>query len=84
MLMLGAIFGFAGGVIRATFGLLKKPPKKKISWKKLVITLLSSGVIGLFTSIFSPEDIRISLLAGYGGTDFIEGLWKLRMKKIKF
>ena len=83
MLALGIIFGFVGGVIRACIGLLKKSSKKKVSLRYLLSTLISSGMIGLFASIFTTGDLKVSLLAGYGGIDFIEGLWKLQMKKIK-
>lgn len=82
MLMLGAILGFSGGIIRAIFGLLKKSPKKEIEWKRLFLTLLGAGAIGLFAAIFTPENLKMSLLAGYGGTDFIEGLWKIKMRDV--
>ncbi|UCD04522.1 MAG: hypothetical protein JSW73_02735 [Candidatus Woesearchaeota archaeon] len=83
MLVLGAVLGFAGGMIRALFGLIKKPPKEGIEFRKLITMLLGAGAIGLFTIIFVNGDFKLSLLAGYGGTDFIENIWKIKMKDVK-
>ena len=84
LLILGATLGLAGGIIRAVFGLIKKPPNDGISYKRLIVVLTAAGAIGLFATIFVPNDLKFSLLAGYGGTDFIEGLWKIKLKDIKF
>lgn len=83
MLVLGAVLGFAGGMIRALFGLIKKPPKEGIEFRKLVAMLLGAGAIGLFTILFVNGDFKLSLLAGYGGTDFIENIWKIKMKDVR-
>jgi len=83
MLVLGAMLGFAGGMIRALFGLIKKPPKEGIEFRRLVTMLVGAGAIGLFTTLFITGDFRLSLLAGYGGTDFIENIWKIKMKDFK-
>lgn len=79
------VAGFLGGVIRGLIGVSKyigKTPTKKRKIRKdwLAFTLLSSGGIGLLVGVFIADDIRFALLAGYAGTDFIEGMYKLKMK----
>jgi len=78
--------GFLGGLIRGLMGISKKisasPSKKKVLRKDyLAVTLLSSGGLGLLVGVFIADDIRFALLAGYAGTDFIENLYKIKMKK---
>lgn len=80
------IAGFIGGIVRALVGLSKyisaTPSKKRryrIDW--LVVTLLTSGGLGILAGVFIADDVRFALLAGYAGTDFIEGLFKIKMKK---
>lgn len=78
--------GFLGGIIRGLVGISKKisasPSKKKIIRKDyLAVTLLSSGGLGLMVGCFIADDVRFALLAGYAGTDFIENLYKIKMKK---
>jgi len=36
-----------------------------------------SAVVGAMSGIIANNDWRISLLAGYAGTDFLENLYKL-------
>ena len=79
------VAGFLGGVIRALVGLSKyitKTPSKKRKFRKdwLVVSLLSSGGLGLIVGVFIADDVRFALLAGYAGTDFIESLFKIKMK----
>ena len=78
--------GFLGGLIRGLVGVSKKisasPSKKKIIRKDyLAVTLLSAGGLGLMVGVFIAEDVRFALLAGYAGADFIENLFKIKMKK---
>ena len=78
--------GFLGGVIRGLMGISKEirssPTKKKsIRPEYIAITLLSSGGLGVLVGVFIADDIRFALLAGYAGTDFLEGLYKIKMGK---
>ena len=80
------IAGFLGGIIRALVGLSKyisaTPSKKrKIRTDWLVVSLLSSGGLGLLAGVFIANDVKFALLAGYAGTDFIENIFKIKMKK---
>ena len=78
--------GFFGGVIRGLLGISKElrssPTKKKnLRPEYMALTLLTSGGLGVLVGAFIADDIRFALLAGYAGTDFLEGLYKIKMKK---
>ena len=80
--------GFLGGIIRGLVGVSKKisasPSKKKVIRKDyLAVTLFTAGGLGLMVGVFIANDIRFALLAGYAGSDFIENLNKIRMKKME-
>ena len=80
------VAGFLGGIIRGLIGVskeLRSSPtrKKKIRSDYIIVTLLASGGIGLMVGMFIADDVRFAVLAGYAGTDFIEGLFKIKMKQ---
>ncbi len=78
------LFGFIGGLTRAFVGILKyRLPKKKGKFKpiELAFTIIASGIIGLFCGLLVATDFKLSLLAGYAGTDLIEGIYKIRRKQ---
>ena len=77
--------GFLGGVIRGLVGVTKymrATPTRKRRVRKdwIVLSLLASGGLGLLVGVFISDDVRFALLAGYAGTDFVEGLFKIKMK----
>lgn len=76
--------GFLGGVIRALVGIVKKvrsaSKKTKIRRDYILLNLLSGGGIGLLVGLF-VSDLKLALLAGYAGTDFLESLFKIKMRK---
>jgi hypothetical protein len=77
------MFGFFGGLIRALVGLFKHKVftgKEKFSKGKFAFTLIISGLIGAFCALLMIEDFRIALLAGYAGTDLIQGIYKITRK----
>jgi fluoride ion exporter CrcB/FEX len=81
--------GFIGGIIRALVGLSKyisATPSKKRKFRTdwLIVSLLSSGGLGLLAGVFIADDVRFALLAGYAGTDFVEGIFKIKMKNRKW
>ena len=81
------IAGFLGGLIRGLVGISKtirsSPTKKKaIRWEYIVVTLLASGGLGLLVGVFIADDIRLALVAGYAGSDFLENMYKIKMKKL--
>lgn len=77
------LFGFFGGLIRSIVGLLKHKVfigKEKFKKGKFLFTLIASGLIGMFCSLLMIGDFRFALLAGYAGTDLIQGVYKLTKK----
>ena len=74
---LPALLGGVGGITRGFIGLLKALSlKRKILWNYYIITVLIAVVIGVFVGIIFNYDWRLSLLAGYAGTDILEGIYK--------
>jgi len=75
--ILAGILGGIGGLTRGLVGLLKALSlRRKILWGYYAITVLVALIIGIFTGIIFNFDSRLSLLAGYAGTDIIEGIYK--------
>ncbi len=76
-LVLPAVLGGVGGVARGFVGLLKALSlRRRILWGYYVITVIIAVVIGVFIGIIFNYDWRLSLLAGYAGTDILEGIYK--------
>ena len=72
-----ALLGGLGGLTRGFVGLLKALSlKRRILWGYYVITVLIAIIIGIFTGVIFNFDYRLSLLAGYAGTDILEGIYK--------
>ncbi len=76
-LLLPALLGGVGGLTRGFVGLLKALSlKRRVIWNYYVITVAVAVVIGIFTGLIFNFDYRLSLLAGYAGTDILEGIYK--------
>ena len=77
--------GLFGGALRGVLGIAKSLITKKdedINYGYFFLTLVISAVIGVIAASFWPEgDFRIALLAGYAGSDFLEGLFKLKFQE---
>ena len=75
--LLAALLGGVGGLTRGFIGLLKALSlKRRILWGYYAITVVIAVVIGIFVGIIFNFDTRLSLLAGYAGTDILEGIYK--------
>ena len=75
--MLAAVLGGIGGLTRGVVGLLKALSlRRRILWNYYAITVLVAVVVGVFVGIVFDFDPRLSLLAGYAGTDILEGIYK--------
>ena len=76
------ISGLIGGLIRAIVGITKDqtftPEKFKMRWGYFLTSILVATIVGVMSGIIADGDWRISLLAGYAGTDFLENLYRLR------
>ena len=76
-LILPALLGGVGGLTRGFIGLLKAMSlRRRILWNYYLITVIIAVIIGIFTGIIFNFDYRLSLLAGYAGTDILEGIYK--------
>ena len=77
LVFLPALLGAVGGLTRGFVGLLKALSlRRKILWGYYAITVAIAIVIGIFTGVIFNFDYRLSLLAGYAGTDILEGIYK--------
>ena len=76
-IVIAGLLGGIGGLTRGAVGLLKALSlRRRIMWKYYVITVFIAIIIGVFTGIIFDFDKRLSLLAGYAGTDILEGIYK--------
>ena len=76
-LILPGGLGLVGGLTRGIVGLLKAMAlRRKIIWSYWFITAFVAMVVGLFVGLIFSFDYRLSLLAGYAGTDILESIYK--------
>lgn len=82
IVLIQALAGGAGGFVRALVGITKakefNPTTFKFEWKVFGFTIIVSMLTGLMSGLIVNTDWRMSLLAGYAGSDLLEGLYKLR------
>ena len=73
--------GMIGGLVRGLVGIGKHVLKEKEEFKihKLAFSLIVAMIVGAIAAAVSNGDWRISLLAGYAGSDLIESLYKSRL-----
>lgn len=76
-IVFAGILGGIGGLTRGVVGLLKALSlRRRILWAYYTITVMVAVIIGVFVGIIFDFDPRLSLLAGYAGTDILEGIYK--------
>lgn len=76
-IVLAGLLGGIGGLTRGVVGLLKALSlRRRILWGYYAITVAVALIIGIFVGIIFDFDPRLSLLAGYAGTDILEGIYK--------
>jgi fluoride ion exporter CrcB/FEX len=74
----GALLGGLGGLLRAVVGLGKSlAAKRKIRWTYFIITVIMAVIIGMVLGILTSISKPLAFLAGYSGTDILEGLGKI-------
>ena len=72
-IVLAAMLGGIGGLTRGVVGLLKALSlRRRILWGYYALTVGIAVIIGIFVGIIFNFDVRLSLLAGYAGTDILE------------
>jgi len=86
LVMLSSIsFGILGGFVRALVGIAKYFEKNKAEQKirpwYLIFTLFVAAVVGGLAGALACGDWRLAVIAGYAGTDFLEGLYKIRKQQ---
>ena len=79
--MLFILPGMVGGLVRGLVGISKNVLSSKESFHvlKLLFSLLVATIVGGITGVLVGGDWRISLLAGYAGSDLLEALYKARL-----
>lgn len=74
--------GGFGGLVRALVGIAKSqtfdPNKFQFQWKQFAFSIIVSMVVGQMSGLIAGADWRMSMLAGYAGSDFLESLYKLK------
>lgn len=77
--------GGMGGLIRGIAGVTKaqtfNPDTFKFQWKYFAVTIIVSMIVGQMAGLIANADWRMSLLAGYAGSDFLESMYKLSAAK---
>ncbi len=82
MLVIITLGGMAGGLIRSMVGILKSWRfGRKMSARYFLASLAVAALVGIIAGLFVANDLRFAILAGYAGTDFIEGLYKVEFAK---
>lgn len=83
-IILVGLAGAGGGVLRGIVGIAKSSVLKgkdfKVNWTWLFVSVGVSATVGIIAASFFGDDLRLALLAGYAGADFIEGLMKIKLK----
>lgn len=78
--------GGAGGLVRALVGIAKgkefNPDTFKFQWKYFAFSIFVSIITGQMAGLIMNTDWRMSLLAGYAGSDLLESLYKLRFAQM--
>ncbi|MBI4146095.1 hypothetical protein HY489_02040 [Candidatus Woesearchaeota archaeon] len=75
--LLAGLLGGLGGAARGVVGLGKAlTQKRKIIWHYWLLTVIIATIIGMTTGTVFNFDLRLAALAGYAGTDLLEGIYK--------
>ena len=76
--------GLVGGALRGIMGISKSLITKKedkINYGWFFVSLAVAMAIGVIAATFMGGGFEIALLAGYAGSDLLEGLFKLKFKE---
>ncbi|MBI4239674.1 hypothetical protein HY620_01645 [Candidatus Uhrbacteria bacterium] len=81
-LILPILFGALGGFVRALVGIAKYFEKNKREQKLrlpyVLYSIFVAAFVGGIAGIFSNGDWKLALIVGYAGSDFLEGLYKIK------
>ena len=76
--------GLVGGALRGVMGIAKTLVTKKessINYGWFFVSIAVAMAIGVIAATFMGGGFEVALLAGYAGSDLLEGLFKLKFKK---
>ncbi len=73
----GGMSGLVRGIVGVTKAQTFNPDTFKFQWKYFAVTIIVSMIVGQMAGLIANADWRISLLAGYSGSDFLESLYRL-------
>ena len=79
------VSGAIGGILRGVLGISKDLVTKKeltINWAWFGVTVGIAAILGVITASFFASDLRVAILGGYSGSDFVEGLMKLKINEL--
>ena len=81
IIVLTVLPGVVGGLVRGLVGISKHvgQSKEKFVLSKLLFSLLVAMAVGGVASVLTEGDWRVSLLAGFAGSDLLESLYKSRL-----
>ncbi len=80
--LFAGLLGGVGGLARSMVGLSKALAQgKKVRWGYWGSTVILAVLIGVFAGIVFDFDYKANLLAGYAGSDILEGAYKSVRKK---
>jgi hypothetical protein len=81
MVFLSLGLGAIGGVARASVGLMKAMRSDmQIHWGYSLLTVFLSAIIGAAAGVLFDSDPKLTVVAGYIGTDLLEGAYKIVFK----
>lgn len=76
--------GLIGGALRGVMGIAKTLVTKKedkINYGWFFVSICIAMAVGVIAATFMGGGFEIALLAGYAGSDLLEGLSKLKFKE---
>ncbi len=84
-LIASILYGILGGLVRALVGIAKhfeeNKREGKIRFWPLLFTLMVAALVGGLAGGIADQDWRVAVIAGYAGTDFLEGLYKIKKRQ---
>ena len=76
-IIFSAMMGGAGGLVRGCVGVVKSfSSRRKIRPNYYFVTIFLAVIIGSFVGMLIDIDYKVSLLAGYAGTDLLENIYR--------
>ena len=79
--MLLVLPGVLGGLVRGLVGISKHVgrDKEEFNLSKLLFSLVVAMIVGAVAGVLTDGDWKVSLLAGFAGSDLLESLYKSRL-----